>query len=421
MIVTFYVLATLLLLQGIVSLLEGFRYLSYVRQSLDAPLPKFTPKACIIAPCKGIDRELEENLRALFLQDYSDYEIIFVVAAETDPALPVIEKVIPTYNPAGAISVTNGARAMDSQVQNDLLTSPRAQVIIAGKNDKRSEKVNNLLCALDAVAEDSEALVFVDSDARVAKDWLRSLVARLSNEHIGATTGYRWYLPERGGFFSALLSAWNGSVATSLGDHDRNFAWGGSMAILKETFEKINVREVWANAVSDDYVLTNVLQKNRLRIDFVPRCLTISKEDATLRSLIEFTTRQVIITRVYNARLWWIGIISQLLFNIGFFGGLIFASLNAMSGNPAFLMFTMLALIYLFGSSKGIFRLLAAREMLPQAKREITRLWWIYCLLWVLVSLVYLFNFLKSATTHRILWRGVLYEMHSPTETIIIR
>jgi hypothetical protein len=84
-------------------------------------------------------------------------------------------------------------------------------------------------------------------------------------------------------------------------------------------------------------------------------------------------------------------------------------------------MFTILALIYVLGSAKGVLRLLAAREMLKQAKREITNLWWMYCLLWVLVSLVYLFNFLKSATTRRILWRGVWYEMRSSQETLVIR
>jgi ceramide glucosyltransferase len=421
MIVTFYVLAALLILQGIVSLLEGFQYLSYVRRSLTAPILEFTPKACIIAPCKGIDRGLENNLQALFLQDYPDYEIIFVVASEEDPALPVIERVIQAHSPASVIAYENGARAIDSETQNDLFSKPKTRVIIAGKNDTRSEKINNLLVALDAVAIDLQALVFVDSDARVTGDWLRSLIAPLGDEQTGAATGYRWYLPESGGFFSALLSAWNGSVATTLGDHNRNFAWGGSTAILKKTFEQIKVRDTWANAVSDDYALTNVLQKNDLRINFVPRCLTISREDATLRSLLEFTTRQVIITRVYNARLWWIGIISQVLFNSVFFGGLIFASLNAALGKSSFMMFTMLALIYIFGSAKGVLRLLAAREMLPQAKREITNLWWMYCLLWILVSLVYLFNFFKSATTRRILWRNVLYEMRSPTETIVIR
>jgi ceramide glucosyltransferase len=421
MIVTFYVLAALLILQGIISLLEGFRYLSYVRRSPAMPLPDFTPKACIIAPCKGLDRDLEENLRALFLQDYPDYEIIFVVASEDDPALPVIKRVIQAHHPVSAIAVGSEAMSAGTQARNGSFNRCKAQVIIAGKNDTRSEKVNNLLAALDVVADDLEALVFVDSDARVATDWLRWLVAPLADEQTGAATGYRWYLPERGGFFSALLSAWNGSVATTLGDHNRNFAWGGSTAILKKTFKQIKVRDVWANALSDDYALTSVLQKNGLRINFVPRCLTISKEDATLRSLLEFTTRQVIITRVYNARLWWVGLVSQLLFNSVFFGGLIFASLNAVSSQFSLMAFTMLALIYALGSAKGILRLVAAREMLPQARREITALWWMYCLLWILVSLVYLFNFLKSAMTRRILWRGVLYEMGSPTETTVIR
>jgi ceramide glucosyltransferase len=153
----------------------------------------------------------------------------------------------------------------------------------------------------------------------------------------------------------------------------------------------------------------------------VPRCMTLSIADATPLSLLEFTTRQVIITRVYNVRLWWTGIISQVLFNGGFFGGLIWAGVNLVSGRPACVMYLLLGLIYFLGSAKGLLRLLAARRMLPQAARRITGLWWSYCLLWPLVSLLYLYNFLKSATTRCILWRGVLYEMRSPEETVVIR
>jgi ceramide glucosyltransferase len=421
MIVGFYFFAALLLLQGVVSLLEGFRYLDYVRRSLAAALPAYTPKACIIAPCKGLESGLQENLQALFRQDYPQYEIIFAVASAEDPALPVIEKAIQSHNPAQAIAIDPAGNSFPSENPKDWSAKPQAQLLIAGRDDRRSEKVNNLLTALDAVAEDTQVLVFVDSDARVSSDWLASLVAPLADARTGATTGYRWYMPESGGFFGALLSAWNGSVATTLGDHNRNFAWGGSTAILKKTFAQNQIREAWANALSDDYALTNMLQKNGQRIVFVPRCLTLSEEDATLRSLLEFTTRQVIITRVYNARLWWIGIISQVLFNSVFFGGLIFAGLNMAMGKAYPPMFVLLALIYLLGSAKGLLRMLAARLMLPRARREITKLWWMYCLLWILVSPLYLYNFLKSATTRRILWRGVLYELRSPQETVVIR
>ena len=398
----FYALAALLILQGVVSLLEGFRYLAYVRRSLAAPVDTFTPKASIIAPCKGVDLGLEENLRALFHQDYASYEILFAVASREDEALLLIERIIEEQRLANSQKTT-------------------ARVVIARRSDRRSEKVNNLLAAIDEVGDDSEVFVFVDSDARVTSDWLRSLVAPLADSQTGAATGYRWYLPERGGFFSALLSAWNGSVATTLGDHNRNFAWGGSTAILKKTFEQINLREVWQGALSDDYSLTNAVQESGLRINFVPQCLTVSREDARLSSLLEFTTRQVIITRIYNPRLWWIGLVSQVLFNAIFFGGLAFAVIGASLGKNILTASLLLVVIYLLGSAKGVLRLLAAREMLPQARDEIASLWWMYCLLWILVSLVYLFNFIKSATTRRILWRGVLYGMRSPTETTVIR
>jgi hypothetical protein len=64
---------------------------------------------------------------------------------------------------------------------------------------------------------------------------------------------------------------------------------------------------------------------------------------------------------------------------------------------------------------------MAAREALPRASGEIIGLWWIYCLLWPLVSLLFFYNFWKSATTRRISWRGVRYELRSPTDTLVVR
>jgi cellulose synthase/poly-beta-1,6-N-acetylglucosamine synthase-like glycosyltransferase len=391
----FYILAALLIIQGLFSLIEGIQFRAFIRRSLHEPVASFTPKASIIAPCKGVDPELEENLAALFRQEYPSYEIIFAIASTGDTARPVIEKVM----------------ARHSHVASRL--------VIAKPDNRRSEKISNLLSALDSVAAESEALVFVDSDARANKDWLRALVAPLLDSRVGAATGYRWYLPERSGLWSATLSAWNGSVATTLGGHGRNFAWGGATAILRETFERTGIRDRWQAAVSDDYALTRALQDARLRISFVPRCLMQSREDVDLGKLIEFTTRQVIITRVYRPRMWWVGLISNLLFSAVFFGGAGFILSSMLHGERAALPLVMLALIYWLGSIKGTLRLLAAREALPTARKEIMRLWWMFCLLWPLVSLIFLYNFIKSATTRRIYWRGVCYEMISPTETVV--
>ncbi|MGH9829120.1 MAG: glycosyltransferase, partial [Blastocatellia bacterium] len=292
---TLYILNSLLVLQGLGSLAEGIAFLRFVSNSM-AETPDDNqpfPGVCIIAPCKGHDVGLEENLGALFQQDYPNFEILFAIADSKDAAGEVIEKAIAQH------------------------PGTQSKLILAGSSPGRSQKINNLLAALE-VAKDrrtqgnKRVFVFFDSDARPRQDWLRSLVGPLTDPEVGAATGYRWYLPaldkspdrNRGGFWPALLSAWNGTVATTLGDHGRNFAWGGSTAILEETFDRIGVAERWKTAASDDYALTAAVQQAGLKIRFVPRCLLVTREHASLRSLLEFTTRQIIITRVYRPRVW---------------------------------------------------------------------------------------------------------------------
>src|SRR5262249_14673030 len=80
----FYTLGVLMIAQGLVSLIEGFRYRTYVRRSMCQPLGTFSPRAALIIPCKGVDGGLEANLRAFFSQDYPEYEIIFAIASSDD-------------------------------------------------------------------------------------------------------------------------------------------------------------------------------------------------------------------------------------------------------------------------------------------------------------------------------------------------
>lgn len=404
MLAVFYIFAALLIIQGVLSLIEGARFLAFVRREISSPDGGFVPDVTVIAPCKSLDPALEQNLAALFKQDYPDYEIIFVIASGGDPARPVIEKVI----------ADNPARP--------------AKLVIAGQARGRSEKVNNLLAAVAHARADCEAYATVDSDARVNTRWLRRLVAPLADETVGASTGYRWYLPEDSsrqpskarGFWPALLSAWNGSIATGLGPHRRNFAWGGSTAILKSNFERLKIADRWRHALSDDYALTSGVQSAGKYVRFVPNCLLVSREDMGIAALLEFTTRQITITRVYNPKLWWTGFLSHALFCSVFFGGIVIALARTVKGHDSLLIWMMLAAIYVLGCAKGWLRLAGAKEALPSLRGEIDRLWWMFILLWPVVAALFFYNFTKSATTREINWRGTRYEMRSATETIVI-
>src|SRR5439155_13015403 len=138
---------------------------------------------------------------------------------------------------------------------------PHVALVAAGYSDGRGEKVNNLLRGVEAVAPQTEVLVFADADARPKADWLRSLVAPLADPGVTVSTGFRWYLPGDT-FASRLRAAWDTSIATMLGDHDRsNIAWGGSMAVRAEEFRRLRVAEAyWARTASDDYAVTRAVR-----------------------------------------------------------------------------------------------------------------------------------------------------------------
>src|SRR5437764_3141867 len=206
----FYFFAAMLVLQSVLSLQGGVRYLSYIRRETARDKPDFTPYVSIIAPCRGLDQGLRENLAALFRQDYPVYEIIFITDRADDPSLPVIEELRREFSKEERI---------------------KTRVLIAGEATTSGQKVHNLRVAVTKVNPQSEILVFVDSDARPRSDWLRSLIAPLADEGVGAATGYRWFIPVKGGFASTLRAVWNASIASALGENGhRNFCWGGSTA-----------------------------------------------------------------------------------------------------------------------------------------------------------------------------------------------
>ena len=395
----FYFFAAIVIWLGILSLRSGLRFAAYVRRETARPLPDFNPFVSVIAPCRGLEGGLRENITALFGQNYPAYEIILVTDRAADSSLGMIEE----------IRATRQAERVSSRI------------VIAGDAIGCGQKVHNLRVAVTRIDPRSEVLVFVDTDARPQPNWLRSLVAPLADQALGAASGYRWFIPERGGLASHLRSVWNGSIASALGEReDKNFCWGGSTAIRRSNFEKLQVRERWQGTVSDDFTLTRVLQEAKLPIHFVPACLVASVGHCSMKELLEFSNRQLKITRVYAAHLWKPVLIGSLLFCAAFFGGFALVIARAFLRLPYSLSLAALLLIYLLGAAKAYIRLQAVTIPLANHQKRLWRSLPAHLLLWPFASALYLCNAVSAAFSRRLKWRGITYELKSATEAVII-
>ncbi len=330
------------------------------------------PSVTLVVPCCGAEEGLADNLTALLSQDYPTLTICFVVERRDDAAVPIIEEL-------------------------------EGELVFAGRAEGRGQKVHNLLQALETV-EPSDVWAFADSDGRPDSGWLGRLVARLEDPGVGVASTYRFYVPEPTSFPTLLRSVWNASVLSLLGEHGRNFAWGGGMAVRRDTFDRVGVAAAWSGALSDDYALTHAVRGAGLTVEFVPECLVPSYGSVGAIELLSWVTRQIKITRVYWPALFFAALAHHSIY-FSFF------LLGAWAGGPIAL--ALWVLVLLMGAWTGARR----AWQLPWARGYA----WAYATMFPLASFLTLQATLRALISRRIEWRGRVYEMRSPSETIIVR
>lgn len=361
------------LLLALLSLRGERRRAAYVAERL-AEEPGWLPPATVIVPVKGDDVGLRQNLAALASLDYPDYELIVTANRAADI-------------PPGVLP-------------------PRVKVLLAhGTDSASSEKVQNLAAAVRAARQNSQIFAFADSDGQVTARWLQALVAPLADPAVGASTGYRWFTPDPPTFWTLMRGVWDAVCAGMLGPGDNPFAWGGSMAIRKETFYDVRVLDYWRETVSDDYALTAAVHAARLSIAYAPGALVPSLDRITGPGFFEWSRRQLILTRVYRTRLWWIGLIAHI-----FYCGGMAASLAASIMGNRLAEWALIAQLSP-GMLKGLNRATLARAALPDYEAWFKRHAWTHALWVPLGTWLWLIALLSAGFQNHIVWRGRRYEL----------
>jgi hypothetical protein len=163
------------------------------------------------------------------------------------------------------------------------------------------------------------------------------------------------------------------------------------MAMHRSTFERLNILEAWRGLLVTTSPSLAPLSARRCALCSF-RNASFLVWECTWRELLEFTTRQVTITRVYHPRLWRMAFFGSAVFNVAFWGLLLVQPWMALA-------------LYLLGLAKSWIRIRAVRSVLPTS--ALSGHDWFYILFYPAAALLYLYNVIRSAVGTDIVWRQI--------------
>ncbi|NEU12221.1 glycosyltransferase [Methylobacterium sp. BTF04] len=204
--------------------------------SADAVLPSVT----MLKPLCGIEPNLFENLETFCRQDYAGaVQIVFGVQNVTDPAIPVVRRLI--------------------QAHPDL----RLDLVIDARQHGSNRKVSNLINMSAEIAHD--VVVLADSDMVVKPDYLARIVAELGQPGINGVTCLYHGVPAHRGIWAHLSALAidvqflpNVVMGTSLGLAKPCF--GSTIAFTTVALAEIGGFEAFRDDLADDYAIGEALR-----------------------------------------------------------------------------------------------------------------------------------------------------------------
>jgi ceramide glucosyltransferase len=227
-----------------------------------------------------LDPASYENFASFCRQDYGEYEIVFAVADDDDPAIEIIRRLIADF--------------------------PRRPIrlLIGAPNLGPSSKVNKL-CRLAREAR-HDLLVISDSDIRVAPDYLRSVVAPFHDARVGAVTCL--YAGITNGRIASDLEAlsfatdFSAGVLTAWQFKGLRFAFGATMATTRERLREIGGFEALVTYCADDYQLGSRIAERGYVVALPQHVVESECAVRTLREYVQHQLRWAITIR--HSRPW---------------------------------------------------------------------------------------------------------------------
>lgn len=208
----------------------------------------FTPPVSNLKPLRGLDPEAYENLASYCRQDYPEYEMIFCVGDESDPSVPVLEK-----------------------LKRDF---PHREIrILFGSGRKAiNDKVGKLVRMVNEARY--ETLVINDSDVRVEPNYLRTVVAPLRDPKVRGVTclyvsaedkTFTQHLQSIGMFCDFFPGIF---VAREL--DGIKFAFGQTIVTTRSCLKAFGGYEAIENRPADDLLVGRLIAQQGYEVELLP-------------------------------------------------------------------------------------------------------------------------------------------------------
>jgi len=196
--------------------------------------PQMLPPVSILKPLKGADPDIYESFRSHCLQDYPEYEIIFGVSDPDDPAVASVQQLQREF-PERSIRLVVSPNKLGANV-----------------------KVSNLEQMLPWARY--QHLLVNDSDIRVEPDYLRRVMAPLTDERVGMVTCLYRGLPAStlGSHLESLGISTDfcaGVLVARQLEGGLRFGLGSTLAFRRSDLERIGGFKSIVDFLADDYEL----------------------------------------------------------------------------------------------------------------------------------------------------------------------
>jgi ceramide glucosyltransferase len=236
------------------------------------PKPKLNgaENVALIKPLYGAEIGLRESLASFCAQDYpKDLQMVCGVQDTADPAVGIVRNLQQQF-PEFDLELVHGERSV-------------------GGNPKISNIVNIFPTAKHDI------IVLSDSDMRVAPDYARDVVATLQQPGVGLVTClYRG---------SALTGLWSRMAAAAVDQHFlpsvlvgtafglAKPCFGSTIALRRNTLERIGGFGSFANALADDYAMGDAVRRLGLKVQIAPFTVGHTFAEASFGELLAHELR----------------------------------------------------------------------------------------------------------------------------------